>query len=335
MWNKDYQQYELADFLADEDFKQWAVNKASNPELEQQWQEVQLLYPEKVPMINEALALVKELKALPVFTDNDRQQQLWNQINTVINSQPLFRPVPVKWYYRYAAAVLLCGAATVGVNQYKRQQSFTCQTGFGKDTSFLLPDGSKVMLAANSKVIFRKPQAGMPLRELWVSGEAYFDIKPLAHNSFTVHIDGGVDIRVLGTSFLVKNRNGQTSISLDQGKIQVQIPGAEQHLMQPGETIVANTSTRVITREVTPVAETRQWKEHNIVLQETSVKEIVTLFKNYYNKQLVVSDPAVLERKVDGILPSNNEAEALKALSVILNAEISIQDTTILLKVRN
>ncbi|RFS26572.1 DUF4974 domain-containing protein [Chitinophaga silvatica] len=334
---KDYQQYELADFLADEDFKNWTNGNTVDLQLNAHWEKIKIQFPEKAVIIEEARGMVNELRYLPVFPSAESHQRVWNQINKNIE-QSIPHINSVKWFrfaYRYAAAIVGLGVLTVGLTYYNKQQAFICKTGFGKDTTFFLPDGSKVMLAANSEVIYRTPKNPNQLREIWLKGEAYFDILPVAHNSFTVHIDGGVDVRVLGTAFLVKNRHGQTSVSLDNGKIQVQMPGVAQHLLQPGETVVADTKARVITKQITSPAETREWKGHNILLQETTVKEIIAMFKDYYNKELIISDPILLEKKVDGMLPSNNETQALKALSVILNAEITVQDTIIQLKVRN
>src|SRR5437588_18774 len=73
----------------------------------------------------------------------------------------------------------------------------------GSRTNLVLPDGTRVWLNAGSRITYDK-NYGITLREVGLTGEAFFDV---AHNSgkpFVIHT-ARIDIKVLGTRFNVKS----------------------------------------------------------------------------------------------------------------------------------
>lgn len=137
------------------------------------------------------------------------------------------------WRYAGIAASLICLLSTgyyfTRVNQQDPETILA--TNAAKDfeqaenmssTSkrLILPDGSIVRMGPNSRVRFTTDVEG-PTRELFLEGEAYFDI---AHNNarpFYVYA-GNVVTKVLGTSFIVRARNSeQVTVSVKTGKVSV------------------------------------------------------------------------------------------------------------------
>ncbi|SEW43169.1 FecR family protein [Chitinophaga arvensicola] len=334
MADKDYQEYELADFLADADFKRWIVGVPIDPLLEAHWQQVVLRFPQKATTIAEARTMAAALRQLPVLSNPASQARMWEQIAARTADTGPLTVRPVKWFRfagRYAAAILVLAGAVLGADYYVHRQSVFLLTGNGQDTVFHLPDGSRIMLGPNSSLSYRHAAT----REIWLSGEAYFDVAPAPQHRFMVHVGDSIEVQVLGTAFLVKNRRGNTSISLDKGLVQVQVKGAPLHRLQPGETLLADTRQHTIIKTETAPQETRHWQERVLVLKETPVRDIITMIADNYHRQLIITDTTLLNKKVDGVLPANNEQQALHALSSILDADIFIQEHTIQLKARN
>lgn len=334
MADKDYQEYELADFLSDADFKRWVVSVPADPLLEAHWQQVLITFPQKAALIAEAKLLATAFKQLPVLSNPASQARMWQQIDARIADVTQVGKRPVKWFRfagRYAAAVLVLAALVLGADYYVHQQSVFLLTGNGEDTLFHLPDGTRIMLGANSAVSYRLSAT----REIWLSGEAYFDVAPVPQHRFMVHVGDSIEVQVLGTSFLVKSRRGNTSISLDKGMVQVQMKGAPLHQLQPGETLLADTRQHTIIKSATAPLQTHYWQERVLVLKETPVRDIITMMADNYHRQLIITDTILLNKKVDGVLPANNEQQALHALSSILDADMVIQEHTIQLKARN
>lgn len=83
-----------------------------------------------------------------------------------------------------------------------------------------LPDGSSVVLNTGSRLDYPTAFTGKT-REVYLSGEGYFDIRSVPGQPFLVH-SGQLTTRVLGTSFDIKAYPGQTiDITVTHGKVQV------------------------------------------------------------------------------------------------------------------
>jgi ferric-dicitrate binding protein FerR (iron transport regulator) len=95
----------------------------------------------------------------------------------------------------------------------------------GSKTKITLPDGSKVWLNAGSRLTYNK-DFGNTIREVELSGEAFFDVKSISIAGgtgkvpFIIHTPQ-IDVRVVGTAFNVKSYPGerQTETSLLRGKV--------------------------------------------------------------------------------------------------------------------
>ena len=142
---------------------------------------------------------------------------------------------PLEW------AALFCGICLVGYFLYRQVtprhrdvlQSFLSshskepvrqKTGDStKDKALLLPDGSKAWLTTGSKLYYsdRLPTANGK-REVYLDGEAFFDIKKNAARPFYVYT-GHVITKVLGTSFRVRawRSDPKTTVIVRTGKVSV------------------------------------------------------------------------------------------------------------------
>jgi ferric-dicitrate binding protein FerR (iron transport regulator) len=111
-------------------------------------------------------------------------------------------------------------------------------TDYGEKLTFRLSDGSQITLNANSDLKFSsKIEKGLNT-EVWLEGEAYFDIAHLEGEqlrTFTVHTDDG-SIQVLGTRFAVNTFRGVTRTVLEEGKVNISNSGSSaSYELAPGE----------------------------------------------------------------------------------------------------
>ena len=110
----------------------------------------------------------------------------------------------------------------------------------GSKSNILLPDGSSVWLNAGSRLTYDSLY-GTTLREVTLSGEAYFDVVKNPKKPFIIHT-GKINIRVLGTVFNVKSYPGDRTIetSLIKGSIEVSFPS------QPSKKIILKPNQKLI-----------------------------------------------------------------------------------------
>ncbi len=100
----------------------------------------------------------------------------------------------------------------------------------------VLPDGTRVLLGASSRIEYPRNFDGLQTREVKLTGKARFEVKHDAAKPFTVHADG-LDARVLGTVFDVSTYPGtHGSVTLYSGKVQVSAGGGVRpETLKPGQ----------------------------------------------------------------------------------------------------
>ncbi|HEY9256609.1 FecR domain-containing protein, partial [Chitinophaga sp.] len=84
-----------------------------------------------------------------------------------------------RWLAAAAIALLLIGSA--GILTYTGNKTVT--TGYGKTASIVLSDESRIILNANSTVTYAKHWWSGSRREVWLNGEAFFEVVHLKKDS--------------------------------------------------------------------------------------------------------------------------------------------------------
>jgi ferric-dicitrate binding protein FerR (iron transport regulator) len=91
----------------------------------------------------------------------------------------------------------------------------------GETASFTFADQSRVQLNAGSSIRFPE-QFGKKKREVYLKGEAYFQVTENKQNPFVVHATG-LDIKVLGTAFNVRSYPDEDVVetTIEEGQLEV------------------------------------------------------------------------------------------------------------------
>jgi len=215
-------------------------------------------------------------------------------------------------------------------------------TGSGSRTHLALPDGTIVWLNAGSRINYEK-NFGTSLREVTLTGEAFFDVAPNANKPFVIHT-ARIDIRVLGTSFNVKSypTDKTTEATLIRGSIEVSIKNRprEKIILKPNEKItVANEEDTLKgpapagrhetnedgsqvkvgkpTYESTSgaVIET-SWKDNKLIFQDEEFSDLAKLMERWYGVVIRFSNPKEEELRFTGIFTNETIQQALDALKL-------------------
>src|SRR5688572_861012 len=138
------------------------------------------------------------------------------------------------------AAVLLTWLAVWKINsrpavKIPGTQYADIYTKAGERKIVTLQDSSRIVL--NSGTHLRYPlNAGNQAREVYLEGQAYFDVRPDNEQPFVVYA-GQLEVRVLGTTFDVSNytEDKDAAVTVASGKVAVALPAAAAHTLTPGE----------------------------------------------------------------------------------------------------
>ncbi|QEH43855.1 FecR family protein [Chitinophaga sp. XS-30] len=341
----DYTSYDQQDFLEDKFFIQWV--KYGTPETEAFWNSWIAAQPHNLAALRGAEEQLKHMLSVRrIDPEPSDEEEVWNKIITAIDESPA-KVVRMtgrrKWLIAasIAAVILFTGAFWL----LNRNTANTVVAGYGQLVTVSLPDASIVKLNANSQVIYlRKWDNGQP-REVYLKGEAFFSVRHInsskfkkaiaANERFIVHTNR-LRIEVLGTEFNVKERRGKTTVSLEKGSIKVQLKAdsLQQLFLQPGDLAEYDEQTGTFSKTTAPPAFHKDWTERKMLTSNTTVAEIVTELEDIYGYTIILEDPELANRKIDGTIPLKNESNVLFILSNILNVDIEKKNNQMIFKTR-
>ncbi|WP_138479669.1 FecR family protein [Dyadobacter bucti] len=203
-----------------------------------------------------------------------------------------FVKVETGWKRRWmwAAAAVLTGIGVVIWNSGKWKKEIAKNVQVAATDSLLtfsnkdfihLPDGSTVLLNEGS-VLSYHASYGTSLREVSLSGEAFFDIKKDPGHAFIVHT-GNVITKVLGTAFNIDARQKKIVVTVTRGLVEVGDKNKTYGRIKPDEQITVNTANNQFKlAEVNALSELK-WKNESLIFDEITVEESAKMIEERYN----------------------------------------------------
>jgi transmembrane sensor len=229
-------------------------------------------------------------------------------------------------------------------------------TKFGSRTNIQLPDGSKVSLNSGSTITYDK-QFGQDIREVVLSGEAYFDVVRNPGKPFIIHTTS-MDIKVLGTQFNVKSyANDKVSeASLIHGSLEVSLKkeGFKKFLLKPNEKIVvmndqvATKNTAAVLVKNSPaepipgvqklnydetdstILET-SWKDNKFIFRNESFEDIAVRMERWYGMPIRFKEPSLKSEYLTGTFTKETIEQALQYLQMTTEFQYIIENNAIII----
>jgi len=217
----------------------------------------------------------------------------------------------------------------------------------GSKTSLVLPDGTKVWLNSGSQLDYDKTY-GNKLREVSLTGEAYFDVVKNPAKPFVIHTKK-MDIKVLGTAFNVKCYPGEktTETSLVRGSIEVTLKDRQEKIMlKPNEKLVINNDdivarvhgdTRAGKQENRPAEKIEKpiitlshltflpvdstvietaWVQNRLVFSSETFEDVALKMERWYNVKIEFADESLKEATLTGNFEKETVVEAFNAMQL-------------------
>jgi transmembrane sensor len=231
----------------------------------------------------------------------------------------------------WAASILLLISASV----FLLKDAFLYQTysaGKGTISSVTLEDGTTVTLNANSSIRLLNDFMDHSNREVWIKGEAFFEVtKRDDLKKFIVHTDN-FDVEVLGTKFNVNNRRGKTEVMLAEGKVELIAKDQQPLTMKPGEQVTVSNAQRSFQKLIVDPKKYGGWRMNKLVFENTPLAEVARIIHDYYDVDIIIDDTVLATRLFTGTLPNNDLDVILLALSTAYKIEIEHQEDRIILR---
>lgn len=203
----------------------------------------------------------------------------------------------------------------------------------GTRSQIKLADGTSVWLNADSELKYPLRFKGNT-REVYLKGEAFFDVTPNAEKPFIVHTET-MNINVLGTSFNVKAYPADkvSEATLISGEVEVQLKdqGGKKIRLKPAEKLVVpndrdslqsrpatapliSTATYFL-KEDSAIIETA-WIDNKLIFHDESFTSLATRMERWYNVTIRFENAAIGQLRFTGIFKKENITQALEALQL-------------------
>ncbi|MDN5210850.1 DUF4974 domain-containing protein [Fulvivirgaceae bacterium BMA12] len=200
-----------------------------------------------------------------------------------------------------------------------KHSSFTVkQNAPGMKSTFQLPDGSVVKLNADSELKY--PDEFRDVREVFLSGEAFFEVVENPEMPFVVRIND-LSITALGTSFNINAFGDMPDIGicLAEGKVKVEhlnqaTEVSTSVMLEPGEKAVFQKRETKLSKEFFNPDIDLAWKSKILVFMSSDFPEIKARVERWYGVQIIIDEALKADWKFTGRFHNSSLESVMKSL---------------------
>jgi len=304
----------IESLCASEDFQNYCLNPT--PQSTQYWNQWLVDNKEHTPIFEASKNIILQL-SLQVS-----EKEIEEELSALKLKLPTEKKAPInnsiRTFLKIAASFLLL-LSIFGVWKINStpipSQSYTTQ--YGQTQTIALPDGTNVVLNANSTLTYKEDWTSQ--REVHLDGEAFFEVEHNKDLPFIVHTEKG-DVNVLGTVFNVMQRSKKFDVTLVQGKVQLVLENKRKVDMNPGEQV--SVLDNKVEKNTVDTEAITSWHIGKMIFKNATIKSIIERLEDDYGWNINVKDTNLLKRKVNASIQKNNPKLLLDALKEIYELDI-------------
>ncbi|OCX52792.1 hypothetical protein BEL04_00195 [Mucilaginibacter sp. PPCGB 2223] len=192
-----------------------------------------------------------------------------------------------------------------------------------------LDDGTHIQLNASSTLQFPEVFAKNK-REVWLSGEAFFDVKHADKWPFIIHT-GKVVTTVLGTAFNIKAYPGQQQIvvSVKRGKVSVLKENQLVAMLIYGQEVKVNTDAVTLkkTEKTLNTEDVGNWQQGYLSYDDEPLQEVINDLERVYNVDITLKRDNLKNTVITTSFKRDiGPARALQILSSLTDTKVQVMN---------
>ncbi len=225
----------------------------------------------------------------------------------------------------------------------------------GERKKVLLPDSTTVHLNSGSRLSYNR-DFGKGNRQVWLSGEAFFEVTKDKAHPFLVNTDRMI-VKVLGTVFNVKAYDTKEDIetTVVEGKVEVSLKeGPEKKvILLPSEKISLKNNRIIkdepISREARPgisyevktvqpdikktgMPEEAAWVKEKVIFTDEPFETVALKMERWYNVHILFKNEKMKSILMNGDFDNVNINEAMHILQMMVGFKYTIRDNDIFIE---
>jgi ferric-dicitrate binding protein FerR (iron transport regulator) len=350
---KNYTNFSVEDFIQDAYFRQWAFDELSSDDTF--WENWIQLNPEKLKVIEEAKSLViaLKIKQLDVFSAHEINEGIQDILNATLPKNTHSSFLRTNWLRLAASVALVFGIGWWFMEKDKSNNAYFDQitatdpkaihTNNGrKSISFELVDGSKITLEPGSELRYGN-EFGDEKREVFLSGEAFFEVKKDSQRPFLIYT-GKLVTKVVGTSFRIKayEQDDNISVSVRTGKVTVYRQNSKignsrslstEIVLIPNQKAVFEKDQELIIKTLveTPVSINETSQNTSLAFEETKISDVFSRLEGIYGIKIDFDKEVFSKCSVTAHFNNESLYQKLDIICEIVRAKYEIIDGEIMI----
>lgn len=210
----------------------------------------------------------------------------------------------------------------------------TLKVPFGKQFDLILSDGTKVFLNAGTSLKY--PVKFLPglKREVFLTGEAYFDVTEDKAHPFIVNANE-LDVAVLGTQFVVSlyEEDRETSVVLVDGLVNLSQGNADKDVrLTPGTRGVLDKGSDSIRKSSVNTGVYTAWMQGVLVFRNETFENIAKKLERIYNVSIISENPDFNQEIFNASFDNETIEDILSYFHDSYDMEYTIENNIIYIK---
>jgi len=226
-----------------------------------------------------------------------------------------------------ASFLLICGGAWFYLNHVTNKQLEFATVGVVKTDT--LSDGSIITLNKHSELKYPRSFTGSQRQVFLKEGEAFFKITPDKAKPFIIN-SAGTTIKVIGTSFNVKSRNGKVEVIVETGIVQVNRNNSTV-ILKPGER-VSVTENPIMLKEPNTDQLYTYYRNNEFIADNTPLWRVVQVLNEAYDSQIVIGRKELNNQLLNTTFKNESLKDILQVISRTFKITIETKGKQIILK---
>jgi transmembrane sensor len=222
------------------------------------------------------------------------------------------------WLAAGALAAAAVAAVVVLPLAPSASKTETFVTAKGQHRNLNLADGSHVSLNAGTRLSVNLTRTER--RVVMGDGQAVFDVAPDARRPFVIAV-GDRTVRVVGTQFDVRNRQGALAVTVARGVVEVHpTPGAAgaAYRLRPGQRFESRLGAPDVRVAAADPEAILGWRSGRLIYRDRPLGEVVSDLNQQFSTPVLLNDSRLAALPVSGVLILDDQKAVVDRLALML-----------------
>lgn len=273
----------------------------------------------------------RQLASTSLADENKAWERFQLRTGTAKKNKTAPRTVHNGWMKIAASIILVIGLGWIGyilLNTGKpvKEMIVESQQAVLNDT---LPDGSVVTVNKRSSISYPSRFTGST-RKIVLKGEAFFNVTADKKKPFVISVND-VQVTVVGTSFNVKNINGNTEVIVETGVVLVTKAGKTVEL-KAGEKLLAEVKDTVMEKEKVSDQLYNYYRSKEFVCEDTPLWKLAEVLSEAYNVSVLIGRPELRDLRINTTFYNESLDQVLNVIGLTFSIKVTKEGGKIILQ---